>query len=174
MATIRLTVLNSIKESNGKLPILICISQKKDRAYIKTEFLLDDISEFEDGRVVYRKDAGIINKRIQFVFSQYKEKYDSIADLEFLSASQIKYVITAKERPPYISFIEYWKKRIADFRKDGRESYAKMNEDTIKLFIKAEGDIPIPAINYKIVEHFNKWMITHEYADGNIGIRLTI
>lgn len=48
-----------------------------------------------------------------------------------------------------------------------------MNEDTIKLFIKAEGDIPIPAINYKIVEHFNKWMITHEYADGNIGIRLT-
>ena len=49
----------------------------------------------------------------------------------------------------------------------------KMNEDTIKLFIKAEGDIPIPAINYKIVEHFNKWMITHEYADGNIGIRLT-
>ena len=116
MATIRLTVLNSIKESNGKLPILICISQKKDRAYIKTEFLLDDISEFEDGRVVYRKDAGIINKRIQFVFSQYKEKYDSIADLEFLSASQIKYVITAKERPPYISFIEYWKKRIADFR----------------------------------------------------------
>ena len=52
MATIRLTVLNSIKESNGKLPILICISQKKDRAYIKTEFLLDDISEFEDGRVV--------------------------------------------------------------------------------------------------------------------------
>jgi len=60
MATIRLTVLNSIKESNGKLPILICISQKKDRAYIKTEFLLDDISEFEDGRVVYRKDAGIM------------------------------------------------------------------------------------------------------------------
>lgn len=173
MATIRLIVLSSIKESNGKLPILICISQKKDRAYIKTKFLLDDIAEFEDGQVVYRKDARIMNKRIQFVFSQYKEKYDSIEDLEFLSASQIKYVITAKERPSHISFIEYWKKRIADFRKDGRESYAKMNEDTIKLFIKAEGDIPIPAINYRIIEHFNKWMIMHGYADGNIGIRLT-
>lgn len=48
-----------------------------------------------------------------------------------------------------------------------------MNEDTIKLFIKAECDIPIPAINYSIIEHFNKWMITHGYADGNIGIRLT-
>lgn len=173
MATIRLTVLSSIKELNGKLPILICISQKKDRAYIKTEFFLDDIAEFEDGQVVYRKDAGIMNKRIQFVFSQYKEKYDSIEDLEFLSASQIKYVITAKERPSHISFIEYWKKRIADFRKDGRESYAKMNEDTIKLFIKAEGDIPIPAISHRTIEHFKKWMIDKNYADGNIGIRLT-
>ena len=62
------------------IPQELQLSQKKDRAYIKTEFLLDDISEFEDGRVVYRKDAGIINKRIQFVFSQYKEKYDSILD----------------------------------------------------------------------------------------------
>lgn len=173
MATIRLTVLSSIKESNGKVPILICISQKKDRVYIKTEFLLDDISEFEDGKVVYRKDAGIINKRLKFVFSQYKEKYESIEDVEYLSASQIKYIITSKERPSHISFIEYWKKRIVDFRKEGRESYAKMNEDTIKLFIKAEGDVPIPAICYRTVEHFNKWMITKGYANGNIGIRLT-
>ena len=52
-----------------------------------------------------------------FVFSQYKEKYDSIEELEFLSASQIKYIITSKERPSYISFIEYWKKRIDDFKK---------------------------------------------------------
>lgn len=173
MATIRLTVLRSVKEQDGRLPILVCISQKKDRAYIKTEFLLDDIAEFEKGKIVYRKDAGLMNKRIQFVFSQYKEKYDSIEDKEYLSAAQIKYIITAKERPSHISFIEYWRKRITDFRKDGRESYAKMNEDTIKLFIKAEGDIPIPAINHRTIEHFNKWMIKKGYANGNIGIRLT-
>lgn len=48
-----------------------------------------------------------------------------------------------------------------------------MNEDTIKLFIKSEGDVPIPAINYRIIEHFRKWMIAKGYANGNIGIRLT-
>lgn len=173
MATIRLTVLNSIKECDGRLPVLVCISQKGQRAYIKTEFLINDIAEFDNGKVVYRKDANTMNKRIEFVFSQYKEKYDSIEGLEFLSASQIKYIITAKERPSHISFIEYWKKRIDDFKKDKRESYAKMNEDTIKLFIKSEGDVPIPAINYRIVEHFRKWMIAKGYANGNIGIRLT-
>ena len=78
MATIRLTVLSSIKEQDGRLPILVCISQKKERAYIKTEFLLDDIAEFDNGKVAYRKDANIMNRRLESVFSQYKEKFNSI------------------------------------------------------------------------------------------------
>ena len=115
MATIRLTILSSIKEHDGRLPILVCISQKKERAYIKTEFLLDDIAEFNNGKVAYRKDAGIMNKRLQFVFSQYKEKFDAIENIEYFSALQIKQMINSKERPSHISFLEFWKKRISEF-----------------------------------------------------------
>ena len=67
MATIRLTVLSSIKEQDGRLPILVCVSQKNNRAYIKTEFLIDDIAEFDNGKVAYRKDASMINKRLGYV-----------------------------------------------------------------------------------------------------------
>jgi len=154
MATIRLTVLNSIKENDGRLPVLVCISQKKERAYIKTEFLLDNIAEFDNGKVAYRKDANIMNKRLEFVFSQYKDKFDSIEDMEYFSALQIKQIITSKERPSYISFLEFWKKRINEIREEGRESYAKMNEETIRVFTNAEGDVPIPAINTILIEHF--------------------
>lgn len=173
MATIRLTILSSIKEHDGRLPILVCISQKKERAYIKTEFLLDDIAEFNNGKVAYRKDAGIMNKRLQFVFSQYKEKFDAIENIEYFSALQIKQMINSKERPSHISFLEFWKKRISEFREEGRESYAKMNEETIRIFTLAEGDIPIPAINTLMIEHFKKWMTKKGYANGNIGLRLT-
>lgn len=173
MATIRLTVLSSVKEQDGRLPILVCISQKKDRAYIKTEFLLDDIAEFDNGKVVYRKDAGIMNKRVQFVFSQYKEKFDSIENMEYFSALQIKQIIISKERPSHISFLEFWKKRISEFREEGRENYAKMNEETIRLFTLSEGDVPIPALNTLMIEHFKKWMIKKGYSNGNIGLRLT-
>ena len=173
MATIRLTVLSSIKEHDGRLPILVCISQKKDRTYIKTEFLLDDIAEFENGKVVYRKDASIMNKRIEFVFSQYKEKYNSIEDKEWLTALQIKQIITSKEKPSHISFLEFWRKRIYEIREEGRESYAKMNEETVRVFTNAEGDIPIQAINTLLIEHFKKWMTKKGYANGNIGLRLT-
>lgn len=173
MATIRLTVLSSIKEHDGRLPILVCISQKKDRTYIKTEFLLDDIAEFENGKVVYRKDASIMNKRIEFVFSQYKEKYDSIENKEWLTALQIKQIIISKEKPSHISFLEFWRKRINEIREEGRESYAKMNEDTVRVFTNAEGDIPIQTINTLLIEHFKKWMTKKGYANGNIGLRLT-
>lgn len=173
MATIRLTVLSSIKEHDGRLPILVCISQKKDRTYIKTEFLLDDISEFDNGKVAYRKDANVMNKRLEFVYSQYKEKFDSIEDIEYFSALQIKQIITSKERPSHISFLEFWKKRINEIREEGRESYAKMNEETIRVFSNAEGDVPIPAINTLLIEHFKKWMTKKGYANGNIGLRLT-
>jgi len=173
MATIRLTVLNSIKENDGRLPVLVCISQKKERAYIKTEFLLDNIAEFDNGKVAYRKDANIMNKRLEFVFSQYKDKFDSIEDMEYFSALQIKQIITSKERPSYISFLEFWKKRINEIREEGRESYAKMNEETIRVFTNAEGDVPIPAINTILIEHFRKWMVKKGYANGNIGLRLT-
>ena len=101
MATIRLTILSSIKEHDGRLPILVCISQKKERAYIKTEFLLDDIAEFNNGKVAYRKDAGIMNKRLQFVFSQYKEKFDAIENIEYFSALQIKQMINSNAHPIY-------------------------------------------------------------------------
>ncbi len=48
-----------------------------------------------------------------------------------------------------------------------------MNEETIRIFTLAEGDIPIPAINTLMIEHFNKWMTKKGYANGNIGLRLT-
>ena len=57
--------------------------------------------------------------------------------------------------------------------KKAEKSYAKMNEETIRVFSNAEGDIPIPAINTLLIEHFKKWMTKKGYANGNIGLRLT-
>lgn len=171
MATIKLTVLSS-KMIGSQYPILICISQKSKRAYIQTDFLLDGVEQFESGMVVYRKDASLLNKKIKFVFDGYKERFNSI-DCSLLTAMQIKKILISKSGPSHISFIEFWIDRISEIRKDKRDSYAKMNEETLRLFIKSEGDLPIAAINTSVVEHFKKWMTLKGYAKGNIGLRLT-
>lgn len=48
-----------------------------------------------------------------------------------------------------------------------------MNEETVRVFTNAEGDIPIQAINTLLIEHFKKWMTKKGYSNGNIGLRLT-
>ena len=114
-----------------------------------------------------------MNYKIKFVFSQYKEKFNSIECIDYFSAIQIKRIIMSKERPSHISFLDFWKQRINEIKEEGRESYAKMNEETVRVFANSEGDVPIPAINTLLVEHFKKWMIKKGYANGNIGLRLT-
>lgn len=42
-----------------------------------------------------------------------------------------------------------------------------MNEETIRIFTIAEGDVPIPAINTIMIEHFKKWMMRKGYAKWN-------
>ena len=166
MATLRTTVLS--KKVNNKFPILICISQKTERAYIQTGIYLDDTSEFENGIIVYRKDAKSLNRKLLFTFEEYKEKFDKIND-GTLKPSLIKRKLVGSR----VSFIEYWTDRISDFRKDGRMSYSKMNEDTLKLFIQAEGEINIECINHSVVEHFTLWLKKRGHTQGGISIRLS-
>ena len=59
-----------------------------------------------------------MNKRIEFVFSQFKKKYDNIENKEWLTALQIKQVIISKKKPTHISFIECWKSRISEFKEE--------------------------------------------------------
>lgn len=62
--------------------------------------------------------------------------------------------------------------RIKELSSEGRESYAKMNEDTLKVFEAAEGDVPMIIMNHITIEHFDRWMKANNYSDGRCQIRL--
>ena len=51
-------------------------------------------------------------------------------------------------------------------REEGRDSYAKMQEDTLKLFEKAEGSVPLIIMNHLTIEHFDRWMKIDGHTDG--------
>ena len=59
MATLNYKILPARRKSSGKLGIYISLTHKKEVRYISTEFEIDDDSQFENGRVCYRKDAAI-------------------------------------------------------------------------------------------------------------------
>ena len=63
MATLNLKILPNRRKLSGKLGIYVSLTFKKEVRYISTEFEVDDEYQFENGKVCYRKDAAIMNKR---------------------------------------------------------------------------------------------------------------
>ena len=157
MVTLHLTVLTSRRNSAGKLPVLIALTSKRQVRYIKTGYEIDDIFQFEDGEVVCRKDARIMNQRLNFVLSEYRDRLSSIHDADIYSCAQLKEILEGRlkaEQP--ITIKEWMGTRIEELRKDGRGSYADMNCYTLKLIIDTIGDVPMQCITPAIVLRFIK------------------
>ena len=90
MATLRFSVLSARQTSNGKFLVYLTITHKRDVRYISTGYEIDDLYQFEKGKVVCRKDAKLVNQRLAYILSEYREKLEEIGDLNKYTCSQIK------------------------------------------------------------------------------------
>lgn len=75
MATLSFTILKAKPTTENKFPVLLRISAKKQKAYIKTEYQLNDVSEWYNGKVVARTDATMMNKRLAFELKNTQKGY---------------------------------------------------------------------------------------------------
>lgn len=174
MATLSLTILTARPTAEGKHPVLIRISAKKQKAYIKTEYLLDDASQWYNGKVVARSDAAMLNKRLSFELKKYKEKLEYIENHDCYTAAQLKAIFLQQEKtaPSVLTFNDFMRHRIKELAEEGRTGYAKMNEDTLKVFEAAEGQVPIVIMNHITIEHFDRWLKKNNRSEGGRQIRL--
>lgn len=174
MATLALTILSSKPTKTGTFPIFIRISVRNNKEYIKTEYQLDDACQWYEGKVVARTDAAMLNKRLLFELKKYKDRIQYVDNCDCYSAKQLKAILTQQDKtvPDVRTFNDFMHKRISEIREEGRESYAKMMEDTIKVFESAEGEVPMVIMNHITIEHFDRWMKIHGHTDGGRQIRL--
>lgn len=174
MATLSLTILSSKPTIKGRFPIFICIYSIKSREYIKTAYELDDACQWYNGKVVARPDATMMNKRLLYELQKYKERLENIENYDSLPARHIKALLVQQEKvvPDVRTFNDYFRQRISEIRELNRSSYASMLEDTLKVFERAEGDVPMFLMNHHTIEHFDRWMKINGHTDGGRQIRL--
>lgn len=175
MATLSLTILTSKPTKLGKYPVYVCICVKRDREYIKTEYLLDEMHQWHNGKVVARNDATMINKQLLYELKKYKERLQYIDNYDCYTAKQLKIILTQQDKiaPDVRTFNDFMRQRIKERKEEGKHSHAKMLEDTLKVFEAAEGEVPMIIMNHITVEHFDKWMKAHGHTDGGRQIRLS-
>ena len=174
MAKISLTVL-ARKDADSKYPVFVCVFSKKTRAYIKLPYQLDNFNYWENGKVVLGNNITMLNAKLKFALSKYKERLNGIENADTYTAMQLKQILTQADivAQETSTFTDFFRNKIEELKKDGRENYAKMHEETLRIFLLSEGEVPFVIMNHITVEHFDAYMKRKGYSDGNRNIRLS-
>lgn len=175
MATLSFKILPTRRKSSGKLGIYISLTFKKEVRYISTEFEVDDEFQFENGKVCYRKDAAILNKRMQYVLNEYKEKLESLNQAKYYTCSQLKKALITDNNTldTSITISEMFKNRIERLKAEGRNSYADMNRYTCIVITSIIKDMPVSYLTRNDIKVLFNNMKKKGFANGNIQMRMT-
>lgn len=174
MATLNYKILPARRKASGKLGIYVALTHKKEVRYISTEFEIDDDSQFENGRVCYRKDAAIMNKRMEYVLSVYKEKLSGINLNAFDSCSRLKDELMKPDAEEVsMTLEELMDERIRKIEKEGRDNTACIIKQTKKFAMKHLGNPFIKYLTRADVKLLHQKLVDHGYSQGTIKMRLT-
>jgi integrase len=174
MAKLSLTVLAAKKTANGMYPIFVRIAAKKEKAYIKTGYEIPDLCQWYENKIVARNDAAMMNKRLSLELKKYNERVKDVDNYDTYTATQLKQIITQVDKVAQnaTTFTDFFRNKISEFERDGRNNYAKMHRETLRIFLLAEGEVPFVIMNHITIEHFDAYMRRKGYSDGNRQIRL--
>ena len=95
MATLSLTIFKAKQLSNGKHKVRIAVRHHHETCYIITPYIIDDISQFKNGRIVKRFDADVMNMQLRNLLNKYQKIVDEIYNVDRLSAKELKNTISS-------------------------------------------------------------------------------
>ncbi len=173
MVTLNFKILPNRRKASNKLGIYLAVSHKKETRYITTEFEIDDTFQFEKGKVCYRKDSEIMNKRMDYVLKEYNERLLSLDISNYPDCASLKEALIRWDSPNAITLKDLFSRRIIRLQNEGRDSYARMHNDTLKVLLKELGNLPASTINKEDICTFCRNMENHGYSQSGIQIKLS-
>ena len=142
MPTLAIKTIKNRRNTSGNINIYISLTFKRKIRYIATGFEIYDEAEFEDGKVCYRRDAAIMNKRLAFILDEYKSKLKRIDTKKFRTCSQLKEALTKTNDPESLSINDLFERRILRLEKEGQKLYVSMNRYTLNVVTSIHGNPP--------------------------------
>lgn len=174
MATLGFKILPSRRKSSGKLGIYVYLTFKKEVRYISTEFEIDDEYQFDKGKVCYRKDASIMNKRMEYILNEYKDRLSQLNLRNYYNCSELKEALIAnKENLNDISISTLFDLRIKYLHEEKRNTYAKMNEYSCNVILSILRDMPIEYLTRSDIRLLDNALIRKGFSNCNRQMRMS-
>ena len=158
MATLKLCIQPNKPLNAGSHQLRLAISQNGKTAYIVLPEKIDKLSQFRDGVVVGRPDAGILNRRLQSKLFEYQDIFEQI-NTDNYTAVQIKDILVKNQKHKALSISDVANDHIASKQKEStKSSYAR----TLRYFIDACGDIPVEMLSHEMVIAFDNYLMVNK------------
>jgi integrase len=172
MASLSLKIIPTRRLASGKLFIYVCLTHKRQARYINTHIEIDDEYQFEDGKVVCRKDAKQLNQKLAYFMGEYREALDNINILKYSDCPGLREALErAVNKPSHITLSQLFDWRVEQFREEGHEGTAKMYLGAKKIFLEILGDCPIEYITpYDVKKIITKAFHKRGYNEGYVRI----
>lgn len=138
MATISLCIRESQKNADGTFTIKIAIGAKSRTTYIATQYRIESIKQWKDGKVVRRPDADMMNRKLRGLLSEYENILDSMPNQDVDAVEIRKYLEGQRRKSDFIR--DYAEVYIDRLKKEGRTSYAQNMGYTLKYLLECFGE----------------------------------
>lgn len=177
MATLKITVTPGKKAKDGSHKIRVAIGHRQVTRYIVTNFKISNLSQFKNGQVVKRPDAGIINTKLRNLLNEYQERLDSIKHIEMYTCKQVREMLlhgydgcASNATFQYVA-MEYAKELISS----NRGNYAKLIERNCRYFTEfCKGDSLLSDITPELIENYEKFLRRKgSMGDTTIGMMMS-
>ena len=176
MATLSLTVFKAKQLSNGKHKIRIAVRHHHETCYIITPYIIDDVSQFKNGRIVKRYDADVMNMQLRDLLNRYQKTIDDIYNVECMSAKDLKNtIISYRYKDDNVTIGKICKDYIEELLEDKREGYAELIDRCVKYFIEfSKGDVPAKSVTPFTISNFERFLRNKKKLNQTtVGMYLT-
>nr|WP_308533174.1 site-specific integrase [uncultured Prevotella sp.] len=176
MATLSLTIFKAKQLSDGRHKIRIAIRHHHETCYIVTPYIIDNISQFKNGRVVKRYDADVMNVQLRTLLNKYQKVVDDLCNINNLSAKELKNaIISFREADNNVTVGKICNNYVKELREDKRDGYAELIERCGKYFLEfLKGDFPAKAITPTTISNFERFLRNKKRLNQTtIGMYLT-
>lgn len=89
MANFFITIVPTLRLKNGKHTVRIAVTHSGQTRYIPTDVVIDNDSEFKNGKIVKRPDKTALNLKLIKTLNTYEERAERIQYIDVLSCSQL-------------------------------------------------------------------------------------
>ena len=175
MANLSFRLIPGRQKSSGEFGIYLAISHKNQTRYISTGLSVSNESQFQNGKACRCKNSSAINNRLSELLHEFHTRLYKLNIDDYADCTSLKDALLGRNKSEYatqLTLTKLMSSRISKLKNEGRTNYARMNQDSLKVYERILGDLPVCKLTRNHIVKLDSEMKSAGLSTGSRQIRM--